>query len=80
MHLGKFRNSLAAFVESPFVLFCFALSVSACCKLFRLDSRELWLDETYSAFVANLPFAELHRHLAAESARGKLLVTGVEVR
>jgi 4-amino-4-deoxy-L-arabinose transferase-like glycosyltransferase len=32
----------------------------------RLDSRELWLDETYSAFVANLHFADLFRHLAGE--------------
>jgi uncharacterized membrane protein len=66
MRLGKFGNSLAAFVESPFVLFCFALSVSAFCKLSRLDSRELWLDETYSAFVADLRFPELLRHTAGD--------------
>ncbi|MGA3372021.1 MAG: glycosyltransferase family 39 protein [Terracidiphilus sp.] len=64
--LHKLANSLAIFVKSPFVLFFVVLLVSACCKLSALNSRELWLDETYSAFVANLPVAELPRHLAGE--------------
>jgi len=54
------------FLKSPLVLFCIVLLVSAYCKLSALNSRELWLDETYSAFVANLPFGELSHHLAGE--------------
>jgi 4-amino-4-deoxy-L-arabinose transferase-like glycosyltransferase len=66
VRLRKLANSLVSFVGSPFVLFCFVLLVSAICKLSVLNARELWLDETYSAFVAHLPFAELPRHLAGE--------------
>jgi uncharacterized membrane protein len=63
---GDHAISLASFVSSPLIFFCLVLAVSACCKLSALNSRELWLDETYSAFVAHLPFAELPRHLAGE--------------
>ena len=62
----KLGLSLAYVVKSPFILFLLVLLVSAICKLSALNSRELWLDETYSAFVAHLPFAELPRHLAGE--------------
>ena len=57
---------VVCFLKRPWVLFGVVLLVSACCKLLSLNSRELWLDETYSAFVANLPLAELPRHLAGE--------------
>jgi 4-amino-4-deoxy-L-arabinose transferase-like glycosyltransferase len=66
VRLHKLANSLAIFFKSPFVLFFVVLLLSAGCKLSALNSRELWLDETYSAFMANLPFAELPRHLAGE--------------
>jgi 4-amino-4-deoxy-L-arabinose transferase-like glycosyltransferase len=33
--------------------------VSACAKILLLGSRELWLDETYSAFTAHLHFRQL---------------------
>ena len=61
-----FAISLASFLKSPLLLFCLVLLVSAICKLSALNSRELWLDETYSAFMAHLPLAELPRHLAGE--------------
>lgn len=51
---------------ASFVLFGLVLLVCTFCKLSALNSRELWLDETYTAFVAHLPFAELPRHLAGE--------------
>jgi hypothetical protein len=62
----KLAKSVDLFVDRPAVLFSIALLVSACCKLLLLDSRELWLDETYSAFVANLHFADLLRHTAGD--------------
>jgi mannosyltransferase len=43
-----------------------AFLVSNGCKLALLDSRELWLDETYSAFIANLPFHELLRYTTGD--------------
>ncbi len=64
--LGKLGLSIASTAKSPLILFLLVLLVSAICKLSALNSRELWLDETYSAFVAHLPFAELPRHLAGE--------------
>jgi uncharacterized membrane protein len=66
MHGHKLATSLASFLKSPLVLFCLVLLVSAGCKLLALNSRELWLDETYSAFVANLPFGELLRHTSGD--------------
>jgi 4-amino-4-deoxy-L-arabinose transferase-like glycosyltransferase len=55
-----------SFLKISFMLFGVVLLVSAYCKLSALSSRELWLDETYSAFMAHLPFAELLRHAAGE--------------
>ena len=43
------------------VLWFLVFFFSTCCKLLLLHSRELWLDETYSAYVANLPFRDLLR-------------------
>jgi uncharacterized membrane protein len=45
----------------PILFFCIFLLTSAFCMLSRLNSRELWLDETYSVFVANLRLPELMR-------------------
>jgi hypothetical protein len=63
---GKLANWVGLSQKKAFILFCLALSVSAFCKLSRLNSRELWLDETYSAFVANLRFSELLRYTAGD--------------
>ena len=59
-------KALAYIASHAFLLFCMALLVSAVSKLLSLHSRELWLDETYSAFIAHLPLAQLPRHLAGE--------------
>ena len=59
-------STFAVFARNPYVLLCLVLIVSALCKLLALHSRELWLDETYSAFMAHLPLAQLPRHLAGE--------------
>ena len=61
---GRFATFFASLQGSPFVFFCFALIVSSFFKLRALNSRELWLDETYSAYLANLHFSELIRHAA----------------
>ena len=54
------RDRLACFVkQSPFVLFALVFLVSACAKILLLGSRELWLDETYSAFTTHLNFRQL---------------------
>jgi len=47
--------------RSPYLPLCLVLLASAGCKIALLGSRELWLDETYSAFEAHLPFRELLR-------------------
>ena len=54
------------FLKRPAVLFYLALLLSACFKIALLDSRELWLDETYSAFAANLHFPDLIRYTAGD--------------
>ena len=66
MHGHRFATPLSSLLKSPLILFCLVLLVSAGCKLLALNSRELWLDETYSAFVANLPFGELLRHTSGD--------------
>ena len=43
-----------------------ALLLSFCVKVWLINSRDLWLDETYSAFVAKLPFFELLRFVAGD--------------
>jgi 4-amino-4-deoxy-L-arabinose transferase-like glycosyltransferase len=58
------RRSL--FWKSPYFLFALVLLLTTVCKLLRLSSRELWLDETYSAYVANLGFAECYRFIAGD--------------
>jgi uncharacterized membrane protein len=47
--------------QNPYALCFLAILLSACCKLSLLGCRELWLDETYSAYAANLPFHDLLR-------------------
>jgi 4-amino-4-deoxy-L-arabinose transferase-like glycosyltransferase len=59
-------RTLDRFADHSFLLFCLVLIVSIGCKLLSLHSRELWLDETYSAFIAHLPFAQLSSHLTGE--------------
>ena len=48
------RRWLGASIVS-FVLFGLVLLVSTVCKISALNSRELWMNETYSVFVASLP-------------------------
>jgi len=55
------NSSIASFARNPAVLFGIVLLITTTVKLFSLNSRELWLDETYSAFVANLSFANILR-------------------
>jgi len=62
----KLADSLVSFARSPFVLFCFVLLIGAFCKLSALNSRELWLDETYSAFMAHRPLAAMLDHAAGD--------------
>jgi len=45
--------------KTAYLFFAIALLVSVCFKLSQLGSRELWLDETYSAFTSHLRFREL---------------------
>src|ERR1035438_1619458 len=64
---GDLRNrrmigSISAFVKSPAFLFGIVLSICTIVKLTSTNSRELWLDETYSAFIANLSFANILRY------------------
>jgi len=62
----KFEKPVASFVESPFVVVCIAILVSAWCKISALGSRELWLDETFSAYVANSRFGDLIRQVTGD--------------
>jgi uncharacterized membrane protein len=55
------QNMLNALRRKPYLLWLIAILLSAWCKLSILGSRELWLDETYSAYVAKLPFRHLLR-------------------
>jgi 4-amino-4-deoxy-L-arabinose transferase-like glycosyltransferase len=59
------RRWLGASIAS-FVLFGLVLLVSTVCKLSALNSRELWMNETYSVFVASLPFAKILRYAAGD--------------
>ncbi|HEY0264610.1 MAG TPA: glycosyltransferase family 39 protein [Granulicella sp.] len=43
-----------------------AFLISTIVKLLSLNSREPWLDETYSAYAASLPFSELIRFTAGD--------------
>jgi 4-amino-4-deoxy-L-arabinose transferase-like glycosyltransferase len=62
----RLGSSIASFVKNPSVLFGLVLLISTISKLAALNSRELWLNETYSAFVANLPFAKILRYAAGD--------------
>ncbi len=59
-------DSFSAFVKSPAFLFGIVLLVCTIVKLASTNSRELWLDETYSAFIANLSFANILRYSAGD--------------
>ena len=45
--------------KSSYLFPALIVVASACAKLALLGSRELWLDETYSAYEAQLPFRQL---------------------
>jgi 4-amino-4-deoxy-L-arabinose transferase-like glycosyltransferase len=56
-------KSQANFIELA-VRVAIALAIVTCiiARIFRLGSRELWLDETYSALLANLPFKQMLKY------------------
>jgi len=58
--------SIASLVKNPSVLFGIVLLICTLVKLNSLNSRELWLDETYSDLVANLSFANILRYCAGD--------------
>jgi 4-amino-4-deoxy-L-arabinose transferase-like glycosyltransferase len=59
------RRWLSASIASC-VLFGLVLLVCTICKLSALNSRELWMNETYSVFVASLPFAKILHYAAGD--------------
>jgi mannosyltransferase len=61
-----FRRLLSNLRKNPYALCFLAISLSAICKLLLLGSRELWLDETYSAYAASLPFHDLIQFTAGD--------------
>lgn len=52
--------------KSPYLLLFAVLLLTTLCKLLRLGSRELWLDETYSAYVTSLSFLNCYRFIAGD--------------
>ncbi len=48
------------------MLFALVVVVTSACKLSLLNARELWLDETYSAFVAHMPLKDLFLFTAGD--------------
>lgn len=50
------QRKFSRFWAGPYALLLEALLLSFCVKVWLINSRDLWLDETYSAFVAKLPF------------------------
>jgi uncharacterized membrane protein len=53
------RGFVGRLWKSSYLFPALIVALSACAKLALLSSRELWLDETYSAFEAHLPFREM---------------------
>jgi len=60
------QRKLSRFRASPYALLLGPLLLSFCVKVWLINSRGLWLDETYSAFVAKLPFFQLLRFAAGD--------------
>lgn len=52
----------------PRVTLLVGVAASTIIKVSRLDARELWLDETRSAFFATLPFHDLIRYCVGDTA------------
>ena len=63
---GKHVAKITSILKSPWALFCLSLLASVYLKLSALGSRELSLDETYSAFVVKMPFAEFLKVIAGD--------------
>jgi uncharacterized membrane protein len=63
---GEPNASVASFVKYPIVLFGVVLLITTVCKILSINSRELWLDETYSAFVTKLSFANMLHYAAGD--------------
>jgi uncharacterized membrane protein len=56
------------FSSWPLVTLSLGLTASTITKLLRLNARELWLDESRSAFFATLPFRDLIRYCVGDTA------------
>jgi uncharacterized membrane protein len=52
----------------PLVALLLGVAASTIVKLFRLNARELWLDESRSAFFATLPFHDLVQYCIGDTA------------
>lgn len=60
------QRKLPRFLAGSYALLLGALLLSFCVKVGLIHSRDLWSDETYSAFVARLPFVQLIRFTAGD--------------
>jgi mannosyltransferase len=49
-----------------FIIFALIIVASVVVRFFRLGSRELWLDETYSALLANMPFKQMLQYIMGD--------------
>jgi uncharacterized membrane protein len=56
------------FSNWPLVTLSLGITASTIIKLIRLNGRELWLDESRSAFFATLPFHDLIRYCIGDTA------------
>jgi uncharacterized membrane protein len=69
---GWFQNTIdktgRLFSSWPLVTLLLGVAASTIIKLIRLNARELWLDESRSAFFATLPFHDLVRYCIGDTA------------
>mgnify|MGYP000415735148 CR=1 FL=1 len=48
------------------LVFIVSIAFSCLLKISFIDAKELWLDESYSAYIISLPFLELIRHIIGD--------------
>jgi 4-amino-4-deoxy-L-arabinose transferase-like glycosyltransferase len=58
--------SVWAYASRPLVILIAALLISLAVKIIRLNSRDLWLDETYSAYLAGLSFSNCFKYIVGD--------------
>jgi uncharacterized membrane protein len=63
-----FESSRTFFQRSSFTAFSLCLAISAAVHLSHLQSRELWLDESRSAFFVRLPLGDFMRYSLGDTA------------